>query len=240
MIGIVFQAHQGHVLAPKTASVIQGILNASNLWLVYRIARNSLKYAKTLFDESIVDQDHVIIIKYTVILGRYAQPETAAVVLETLKLKVVSENYQYWLSALHFVAKAENALAESKTQSLISKIRSASNLYMQGVSTIKVIQIRPIVVVHWQCAIDLFLFSLQAATSPSNSLQFQIEYMRLRSEMLVAFVNLLVCCNTLQLSPPADIASNMANMLRDELLKSGRAVTQVLQLCMQRIPPCPT
>lgn len=45
--------------------------------------------------------------------------------------------------------------------------------------------------------------------------------------MLVAFSNFLVSCNTLQLSPPAEIASTVATVMRDELLKSGRIVTQV-------------
>jgi integrator complex subunit 7 len=67
----------------------------------------------------------------------------------------------------------------------------------------------------------------QAASSPSSSLQFQIEYLRLRSEMLVAFCNFLISCNSLQLSPPAEIASTIATVMRDELLKSGRIVTQV-------------
>jgi len=59
------------------------------------------------------------------------------------------------------------------------------------------------------------------------SLQFQIEFSRLRSEMLVAFSTLLICCNTFKLMPPAAIAMNIATATRDEIFKSGRIVTQV-------------
>lgn len=59
------------------------------------------------------------------------------------------------------------------------------------------------------------------------SMQFHIEYMKIRSEMLVAFMNFLSACGTLQFSPPPAIAPTIATVSRDELLKSGRVVTQV-------------
>jgi len=58
-------------------------------------------------------------------------------------------------------------------------------------------------------------------------LTFQTEFVKIRSEMLVAFSNFLISCNALQHSPPPAIAQSIAINMRDELLKSGRIITQV-------------
>jgi len=69
--------------------------------------------------------------------------------------------------------------------------------------------------------------TLKAASCPLWSLQFQIEFVRLRSEMLAAFTNFLTSCNAVKLSPPPAIAQSIALAARDDLLKYGRIVTQM-------------
>ena len=58
-------------------------------------------------------------------------------------------------------------------------------------------------------------------------MQFPIEYVRIRSEMLGYFLNFLSACGALQFSPPPAIAPTIGSVSRDELLKCGRVVTQV-------------
>ena len=59
------------------------------------------------------------------------------------------------------------------------------------------------------------------------NLAFQIEYAKLRADMLVAFKTFLVSCGGIRFHPPPAIAPNIAVANRDELLRAGRVVTQV-------------
>lgn len=43
LVGIIFQAHQGQTLTAKTMLTLQSTMKLSNLWLAYRMARNSLR-----------------------------------------------------------------------------------------------------------------------------------------------------------------------------------------------------
>lgn len=71
---------------------------------------------------------------------RYSQPETAVTAFAAMKSEVCSENFHYWLSALHSIASAEHILSDNKTiPRLIPRINQASNLYLQGVATVKVV-----------------------------------------------------------------------------------------------------
>lgn len=82
--------------------------------------------------------------------------------------------------------------------------------------------------VHFHPMCDLLptIFA-QATTTPAHQMDMQCEYMKLRSEMLKAYVFLIQACNTLRSCPPPAIAASMAMTSRDDLQKSGRVIMQV-------------
>ena len=69
--------------------------------------------------------------------------------------------------------------------------------------------------------------SLKAACSPIRSLQFTLDYAKLRCELLQALVQLLHNCRSLCTSPPYAIAAHLAHTSKDELQRYGRVTTQV-------------
>ena len=73
---------------------------------------------------------------------------------------------------------------------------------------------------------------VQAASSPTYSLQFQTEFGRLRVEFLCACSQLVQACKTLQTAPPPAIAHAVAAATRDELQRCGR-ITQQLRKCVK-------
>ncbi|ODM89771.1 Integrator complex subunit 7, partial [Orchesella cincta] len=134
---------------------------------------------------------------------RYGQPNIATIALNAMPETVSSENFHFWLSSLQLIAQAEKLLSKDESKTIHLRLMSAGSSYVQAVNTLK------------------------AASCPLWSLQFQIEFVRLRSEMLAAFTNFLTSCNAVKLSPPPAIAQSIALAARDDLLKYGRVVTQM-------------
>ncbi len=70
-------------------------------------------------------------------------------------------------------------------------------------------------------------FSLQAATTPSTPLNFQTQYVQLRTQLFQAHVQLDRACASFRTSPPPAIATSRAMSTGDEIHKYGHVVEQV-------------
>lgn len=67
----------------------------------------------------------------------------------------------------------------------------------------------------------------QAASTPTNPLTFQCEFVKLRIDMLQAFSQLICTCNSLKTSPPPAIATAIAMASGNDLQRCGRITNQV-------------
>lgn len=79
--------------------------------------------------------------------------------------------------------------------------------------------------------------TFQAASTPSHNLQFQAEYMRIRSEFLQCLVQLIYTCNTLCIVPPPAIAATIVQNTRDEYQRHGY-ITNQLRKCVKEFKNC--
>ena len=71
-------------------------------------------------------------------------------------------------------------------------------------------------------------FYLQAATTPSVPLSFQIQYVQLRTIMFQVHVQLERACASFKTSPPPAIATSLAMTTGEEIHKYGHVVEQVM------------
>ncbi|XP_022647055.1 integrator complex subunit 7-like isoform X2 [Varroa destructor] len=76
---------------------------------------------------------------------------------------------------------------------------------------------------HYETAVS----ALKAATTPQHSLQFQVEYVRLRAQMISLSQQLVHAAGCLRTCPPPAIAASLAAQTRDDNLKCGRVVSQL-------------
>jgi hypothetical protein len=73
---------------------------------------------------------------------RYGQPELAVVALNDSSSRVSSENFHFWLSALHSVAAAESLLSKAEENPLLqTRLTLASNLYLRAFTSLKVMNV---------------------------------------------------------------------------------------------------
>ena len=71
-------------------------------------------------------------------------------------------------------------------------------------------------------------FYLQAATTPSVPLSFQIQYVQLRTIMFQVHVQIERACASFKTSPPPAIATSLAMTTGEEIHKYGHVVEQVM------------
>ncbi|XP_065340647.1 integrator complex subunit 7 [Cloeon dipterum] len=126
---------------------------------------------------------------------------------------VSSETSHFWLSCLKNISLAECALMneqplngasmpEAKQTSLLQGLSFACNHYSKAIAAVK------------------------ATGSPHQSLQFAADYLRVRTDTLLCFSQLVQSCISFHHPPPA-IALNQAQVGNDEFLRHGRTTTQL-------------
>lgn len=77
----------------------------------------------------------------------------------------------------------------------------------------------------------------KAASTPSHNLQFQAEYLRIRTEFLQCLIQLIYTCNTLCIVPPPAIAASIVQNTRDEYQRHGY-ITNQLRKCVKEFKNC--
>ncbi|XP_059841858.1 integrator complex subunit 7 isoform X1 [Hypanus sabinus] len=123
-----------------------------------------------------------------------------------LLTQVASEHFYFWLNSLKEFSKAEQCLAglqDSKSSVALACIAEALKHYQRGIA------------------------SLTAASTPTNPLTFQCEFVKLRIDMLQAFSQLICTCNSLKTSPPPAIATAIAMASGNDLQRCGRITNQM-------------
>ncbi|KAF0300302.1 Integrator complex subunit 7 [Amphibalanus amphitrite] len=135
---------------------------------------------------------------------RYGHHGAASRLLGPLLAHVSTEQMQFWLSALLEISEAEALLAAPPADRDMSVLSEASQRYARGLAT------------------------LRASTSPTEQLEFPVEFCRLRWRSLQAHIRLWSACRTLQTSPPpACVANAGAAGARDDSQRSGRVTAQL-------------
>ncbi|XP_064476425.1 integrator complex subunit 7-like isoform X2 [Ornithodoros turicata] len=129
--------------------------------------------------------------------ARYGHFALAAPMFVALSNKVSSEHLHFWLTSLAELSRAEECLQNSKS--------------------------RDDALAHYSRAVS----ALKAATTPTQALQFQTEYVRLRGEAVRSQLQLAQACSLLRTAPPPAIAAALAQATRDDLQKCGRVVAQL-------------
>ncbi|XP_045470369.1 integrator complex subunit 7 [Harmonia axyridis] len=144
---------------------------------------------------------------------RYGHHKIAISIFSDLKEQVSSEHFHFWLVCLKEMSEAEAELYGEDPNSLVTRLDSA--------------------IIHYNKA----LAALKAASTPSHTLQFQTEYMKIRTEFLQCLVQLIYTCNILCIVPPPAIAATIVQNTRDEFQRNGY-ITNQLRKCAVEFKNC--
>ncbi|TRY73744.1 hypothetical protein TCAL_00974 [Tigriopus californicus] len=141
-------------------------------------------------------------------LCRYGHFDQAQLIFKELAGLVSSEHFYFWLTGMEHVCEGEALLSDSENTDIVARITSGKSSILLGIA------------------------SFTAATTQSKHHEFQVSYLKCRSEMLQALGQLLFSCHSLRAAPPPAIASSQAKQSHDDLQRCGR-ITQLLRKCVQ-------
>ncbi|XP_044761796.1 integrator complex subunit 7 [Coccinella septempunctata] len=144
---------------------------------------------------------------------RYGHHKIAIGIFSELKEQVSSEHFHFWLVCLKEMSEAEAELYGEDPNSLVTRLDKS--------------------IIHYNKA----LAALKAASTPSHTLQFQAEYMKIRTEFLQCLVQLIYTCNILCIVPPPAIAVAIVQNTRDEFQRHGY-ITNQLRKCAVEFKNC--
>ena len=117
-------------------------------------------------------------------LCRYGHHGIAADIFQKLTLTVSSEHFYFWLSGLSQISLGERFLNVVSNKDLLDRLSQCQSHILEG------------------------LTSIRAASVPSRSQEFQVNYLKCRSEFLQALSQIVYTCHSLRTSPPPAIASS--------------------------------
>ncbi|TSK58186.1 Integrator complex subunit 7 [Bagarius yarrelli] len=183
LVTVVFVASQSSLSAEVKAVIRPQLEALANGWTVYRIARQA---------------------------SRMGCHEFSGELYQSLRTRVASEHFYFWLNALMEFSQAEHCLTgltDGDYSGAISAINDSLQSYQKGFT------------------------SLTAASTPLSPLMFQCEFVKLRIDTLQALAQLICTCNSLKTSPPPAIAASMALSSGNELQRCGR-ISQQMKLSM--------
>uniref|UniRef100_A0A673BH04 Integrator complex subunit 7 n=1 Tax=Sphaeramia orbicularis TaxID=375764 RepID=A0A673BH04_9TELE len=180
---VIFVASQSSLTAEVKSVIKQQLENVANGWTVYRIARQA---------------------------SRMGCHEFSSELYQSLRTRVASEHFYFWLNSLKEFSQAEQCLShvqDGDYSGAMSAIAEALRSYQKGIA------------------------SLTAASTPLSPLTFQCEFIKLRIDTLQALSQLICTCNSLKTSPPPAIATTIALTSGNELQRCGR-ISMQMKVCM--------
>uniref|UniRef100_A0A8C5HQY6 Integrator complex subunit 7 n=1 Tax=Gouania willdenowi TaxID=441366 RepID=A0A8C5HQY6_GOUWI len=181
---VIFVASQSSLSSEVKMVIKQQLENVANGWTVYRIARQA---------------------------SRMGCHEFSSELYQSLRTRVASEHFYFWLNSLKEFSQAEQCLSHIKDGDYcgaMSAIAEALRSYQKGIA------------------------SLTAASTPLSPLTFQCQFIKLRIDTLQALSHLICTCNSLKTSPPPAIATTIALTSGNDLQRCGRIATQ-MKVCME-------
>ncbi|KAF4099234.1 integrator complex subunit 7 [Onychostoma macrolepis] len=176
---VLFVASQASLSAEVKTVIRQQLENVANGWTVYRIARQASRMGCHDFSRELY---------------------------QSLRTRVASEHFYFWLNSLMEFSQAEqclSGLSDGDYSAAMSAISEALKSYQKGIA------------------------SLTAASTPLSPLTFQCEFVKLRIDTLQALSQLICTCNSLKTSPPPAIATTIALSSGSDLQRCGRISTQM-------------
>ena len=141
--------------------------------------------------------------------SRFGHHEFAAQLFTEIAQYAESDHVYSWLEGLGLLSQAENALVKTSTMSLQDRLVSSMNLFHRALS------------------------SLRCATTTTNALTFQLEFVSCRLEVVTVLSTLVSAATSLSTSPPPAIAAALAAQSRDELQRCGRVTPQLRKVIRQ-------
>uniref|UniRef100_A0A8C4EZS5 Integrator complex subunit 7 n=1 Tax=Dicentrarchus labrax TaxID=13489 RepID=A0A8C4EZS5_DICLA len=180
---VIFVASQSSLSAEVKTVIKQQLENVANGWTVYRIARQA---------------------------SRMGCHEFSSELYQSLRTRVASEHFYFWLNSLKEFSQAEQCLShveDGDYSGAMTAIAEALRSYQKGIA------------------------SLTAASTPLSPLTFQCEFIKLRIDTLQALSQLICTCNSLKTSPPPAIATTIALTSGNDLQRCGRIAMQ-MKVCM--------
>ncbi|XP_077443702.1 integrator complex subunit 7 [Stigmatopora argus] len=181
---VIFVASQSSLSAEVKTVIKQQLENVANGWTVYRIARQA---------------------------SRMGCHELSSELYQSLRTRVASEHFYFWLNSLKEFSQAEQCLTDMEDgnySGAMSAIAEALRSYQKGIA------------------------SLTAASTPLNPLTFQCEFIKLRIDNLQALSQLICTCNSLKTSPPPAVATSLALSTGHDLQSCGR-ISQQMKVCKE-------
>ncbi|KAG5846319.1 hypothetical protein ANANG_G00113680 [Anguilla anguilla] len=151
---VVFVASQASLSGEVKTVIKQQLEDVANGWTVYRIARQA---------------------------SRMGCHELCSELYQSLRTRVASEHFYFWLNSLKEFSQAEQCLSrlqDRQYSAAMAAIAEALRAYQKGIA------------------------SLTAASTPLSPLSFQCEFVKLRIATLQALSQLICTCNSLKTSPP--------------------------------------
>ncbi|XP_068198215.1 integrator complex subunit 7 [Antennarius striatus] len=180
---VIFVASQSSLSAEVKTVIKQQLELVANGWTVYRIARQA---------------------------SRMGCHEFSSELYQSLRTRVASEHFYFWLNSLKEFSQAEQYLShvdDGDFSGAMTAIAEALRSYQKGIA------------------------SLTAASTPLSPLTFQCDFIKLRIDTLQALSQLICTCNSLKTSPPPAIATTIALSSGNDLQRCGRIAMQ-MKFCM--------
>lgn len=205
---VVLQSIIGSFMPKGILDVFDRISTTINCWSQYRIARSA---------------------------SRYGQHFLAARFYTKLATNVSLDKFHFFLIALSQMSKAECILnygAEYEVM-LHNYVICDPKYYNPSIKLLSLTE-------RLDKAIALYakaLASIKASSSPSSSLTFQSEFIKLRCQFLQALYSVVIAKNTQAIVPPPAIALTLAQSSRDVLQKYGH-ITNQLRKAVKTIKGC--
>ncbi|XP_005178900.1 integrator complex subunit 7 [Musca domestica] len=201
---VALQAMMGCFIPTKVMSTFDAIINKSNQWTQYRIARSA---------------------------SRYGQHYLAAHIYLKLSRNTVVDKMHFFLTGLAQLAHAECILNYSVTYEFMQENYEVCENYT--VRSMPLEQSMPLMQ-RLEMAINLYwqaLASLRASSSPSHpAVTFQLEFLKLRAQFLQTLHSAVTIKNAQIIVPPPAIAGSLAQNSRDYLQKFGHVTNQLRKL----------
>ncbi|KAK1889540.1 Integrator complex subunit 7 [Dissostichus eleginoides] len=158
---VIFVASQSSLSAEVKTVIKQQLENVANGWTVYRIARQA---------------------------SRMGCHEFSSELYQSMRTRVASEHFYFWLNSLKEFSQAEQCLShveDGDYSGAMTAIAEALRSYQKGIA------------------------SLTAASTPLSPLSFQCEFIKLRIDTLQALSQLICTCNSNDLQRCGRIAMQM-------------------------------
>uniref|UniRef100_A0A4W5P3P5 Integrator complex subunit 7 n=1 Tax=Hucho hucho TaxID=62062 RepID=A0A4W5P3P5_9TELE len=139
-------------------------------------------------------------------IARQASKDLLNLLYQSLRTRVASEHFYFWLNSLKEFSQAEqclNGLEDGDYSAAMTAIAEALRSYQKGIA------------------------SLTAASTPLSPLSYQCDFVKLRIDTLQGLSQLICTCNSLKTSPPPAIATTIALTSGNELQRCGRIAMQM-------------